>query len=212
MYLACSSKNFSIMPTGYTAAISKGISFEKFTMDCARAFGALIVMRDEPADAPIPDEFQPSDYHLKELEKLYEERKKLTGMALKDGAAKKMAEEEYEKVYKYWEDSNKQRLELKNKYNEMLAKVVAWEPPTADHVGLKDFMVQQIQDSIKWDCNEYDPPKKQSTEEWYSEKCAEVQRSILYHKENHEAEVKRARERSQWVKDLKNSLNLLTVS
>ena len=59
------------MPTGYTLDLYdvKDITFEEFALRCARAFGALISMRDEPIDAPIPERFEPSDYHLKELEK-----------------------------------------------------------------------------------------------------------------------------------------------
>jgi hypothetical protein len=55
------------MPTGYTAAIKDGISFQQFAMACARAFGALVMMRDEPSSAPIPD-FQPSNFHVEHLE------------------------------------------------------------------------------------------------------------------------------------------------
>jgi hypothetical protein len=53
------------MPTGYTAAIKDGISFEKFVWDCARGMGALVMMRDEPLQpysaretvlANLPDE------------------------------------------------------------------------------------------------------------------------------------------------------------
>jgi hypothetical protein len=59
------------MPTGFTADICKGaeVSFEDFAMTCARAFGALYSMRDEPMDAPIPETFVASGYHADELEK-----------------------------------------------------------------------------------------------------------------------------------------------
>jgi len=37
------------MPTGYTADLNDGkqVTFQEFTMKCARAFGALIEMRDD---------------------------------------------------------------------------------------------------------------------------------------------------------------------
>ena len=54
------------MPTGYTAKIANGISFQEFAMDCARGMGACIDLRDEPEGGDkIPDAFPPSDYHLK---------------------------------------------------------------------------------------------------------------------------------------------------
>ena len=55
------------MPTGYTAKIADGQTFEEFILSCARAFGALVEMRDEPADAPIPEEFKPSAYHTTQI-------------------------------------------------------------------------------------------------------------------------------------------------
>ena len=63
------------MPTGYTATLmEKGQTFQEFIMGCARAFGALIEMRDSPNDAPIPDKFEPSDYHAKRLIESREKR------------------------------------------------------------------------------------------------------------------------------------------
>ena len=46
------------MPTGYTADIKDGISFQTYALNCARAFGACVMLRDEPGD-----------YHLKAMEK-----------------------------------------------------------------------------------------------------------------------------------------------
>ena len=51
------------MPTGYTSKIKDDITFEQYAMGCARAFDALIDMRDEASDALIPEELTPSNYH-----------------------------------------------------------------------------------------------------------------------------------------------------
>lgn len=51
------------MPTGYTAAIKDGITFQEYALSCARAFGALISMREESSDAPIPDALEMSPYY-----------------------------------------------------------------------------------------------------------------------------------------------------
>lgn len=53
------------MPTGYTANVPDGITFEQFVWQCARGMGALVMMRDEPTGAPIPERFEPSDYNAK---------------------------------------------------------------------------------------------------------------------------------------------------
>lgn len=50
------------MPTGYTYPVCEGkiTEFPDFALSCARAFGALISMREEPMDAPLPDEIAAS--------------------------------------------------------------------------------------------------------------------------------------------------------
>jgi len=57
------------MPTGYTYPVVEGkiTEFSDFALSCARAFGALITMRDDPHDTPIPETFEPSDYNAKKL-------------------------------------------------------------------------------------------------------------------------------------------------
>ena len=62
------------MPTGYTAMLTeeKEITFEDFALKCARAFGALIEMRDESLDAKIPEEFKVTEYHTVELNRAIE--------------------------------------------------------------------------------------------------------------------------------------------
>lgn len=54
------------MPTGYTVGIADGkiTTFEQYAMTCARAFGALVMMRDDPFDAPIPEEIKVADYYV----------------------------------------------------------------------------------------------------------------------------------------------------
>lgn len=67
------------MPTGYTANIKNGITFEEFALDCARNFGALIIMRDEPKDAPIPEQFEASKHHEEATSKYLEELNQVFG-------------------------------------------------------------------------------------------------------------------------------------
>ena len=35
--------------TGYTSKIAQDITFKDFVMSCARAFGALVTLRDKPS-------------------------------------------------------------------------------------------------------------------------------------------------------------------
>lgn len=191
------------MPTGYTAMISEGATFERFALSCARQFGALIMMRDEPYDAEIP-EFQPTDYHTKQLEADNERLtwlKSLTAAQVQD-QCEKAHNEEVERIHKM----NAEKDITLAKYEEMLEKVNAWVPPTEDHLGLKEFMVKQITESIYFDCSNYDFPKRITPDDWRIRELKKVMDSITYHTVEHEKDVQRTNSRNEWVKKLKLSL------
>jgi hypothetical protein len=155
------------MPTGYTECISKGVSFEKFVMTCARAFGACIEMRDDSLSVPIPEEFKPSTYHIDALATAQTELEHLSTVTI-DGAEWR-ANVEYNHLVAERNEYIKKNVELLQKYNDMLFKVGAWQPPTPDHIELKKFMLQQLKESMKFDSmlNYYDenPVKKLSGKE-----------------------------------------------
>lgn len=195
------------MPTGYTADIAKDITFEQFALRCARAFGALVNMRDDPYDAPIPDKIEPSSYYKRE----FEDVKKRLDKFLK-GYSEKEIEKFCEKEYTEALDSHisylKKNEELRRKYEKKLKEVRAWTPPSKDHKGLKDFMIKQIEDSIYCDCSTGDeaPPKKLSREEWLKKEKADIDWKYTRYKDEYEKEVSRAKERTKWIKQLKSSL------
>lgn len=194
------------MPTGYTADIAKGIMFKQFAMNCARAFGALVLMRDDPADAPIPEKFEPSDYHVKALAEARAELARLESMG--EGMASVAAIKEWEANDSARRVRMAERDELRRKYNAMLAEARAWNPPTPDHVGMRDFMVEQINESIKFDCSSrYDTPEiLLDGNAWLAQKRAAAMRDVEYHSQENAKEIARAAERTEWVKALRFSL------
>jgi len=196
------------MPTGYTADIKDGISFETFALNCARAFGACVTLRDEPGGGEnIPDEFAPSDYHVKAVQKAHDELATLLAMPEQEqerAAAKSWDDAETSRIMRL-EDKRKQR----EAYEAMLAKVNAWTPPTLEHVGLHEFMLSQIAQSIDFDCGgDYDkePTPRMTGDQWASERAARLNRDIGYHEKEHAAEVQRAESRTAWVKALRSAL------
>jgi hypothetical protein len=194
------------MPTGYTAAIADGITFEQYALGCARAFGALITMRDEPADAPIPDHFEPSDYNQKAIDRSQAELDRVLGLSQEQAA------DERDEAYQAELESYKRRLakaaDLRTKYEAMLASVRTWEAPTPDHVEYKSFMEKQIVDSIDWDCDtSHDKaPGCKSVDGWLATRIAELRRDLAYHTKAHAEEVERTDARNQWIKALRESL------
>ncbi len=193
------------MPTGYTAPIMDGITFEQFILSCARAFGALVTMRDEPNDAPIPDEFQASDYHVKALEKANVELIEFQALTTKDYEVK--AKEEFDQAITRYNE-RKVAMEIqRNQYQSMLSKVKLWVPPSSEHEGLKKFMIEQIESSIKFDCYKPDIPTLSTPEEWANNKLQSISWSIDYHTKENSKEIKRNASRNKWISELKSSLN-----
>lgn len=198
------------MPTGYTADIEKGITFKQFIMSCSRAFGALVTMRDDPHNAEIPERFEPSNYHKIETEKAEKELCKLQKMSIKTANTNAIAEYKQQVIYL------KERITeidiLKSKYQAMLLKVKEWQPPSPDHIDLKKFMIEQIEDSIKFDCNtdyyykEADKLITLTPSEWKNKKIAQCLKDIEYHKKIYAEEVERVENRNLWLKQLRESL------
>ena len=138
------------MPSGYTADIQNDISFEEYALGCARAFGACIEQRgDSAGDAP---KLREADTHYKK--KLPEALAFLGYLqSLDDAQQEEFGNEERDKEIVRIRGKLDETQALKVKYEQMLDKVKGWEPPTPNHVKLKDFMFKQIVDSIVFDCD-----------------------------------------------------------
>ena len=201
------------MSTGYTADIAKGISFPEFAMRCARAFGALVLMRDDSMDEPIPDEFKPSTFYNEELEKATKRLLELENMTPVEAFIQ--SNQEYERESSRRTAKLEEERILLDKYNAMLEQVRAWTPPTPDHQGLKDFMIQQIKSSIDFDSTagyyKNNPALLLSGEDWLKKEKGRVQQDIEYHRKALQEEIERTNGRNQWIKDLRDSLRETTT-
>lgn len=201
------------MPTGYTAKLYDGTpqTFKEFALDCAKAFGACISLRDDPVGTPIPDEFLPDTYHADAL----------TRAQLRLAQIERMSDLQVEdKIQEEFADAFERRLTViaeqerrMRQYGEMFTRVVAWPPPTTTHQGLKDFMIQQITDSIDHDCwsddelgRYYPMPVAPTIDEWRTQAKADAWQDVHYHREHNVAEIARTNERSNWVRALRESL------
>lgn len=195
------------MPTGYTADVPKGISFQTFAMNCARAFGACIMLRDEPGGGDrIPDRFEPDSYHKDAAERARAELADLESLGHGECARRAAVE---------WKESEQSRLrreqereDTRRAYEQMLAQVKAWEAPTAEHAGLKTFMIDQLEQSIDFDCNytASQPAPRLSADEWRNQRRVSLAKDIAYHDREYANEVKRTEERTAWVQALRASL------
>lgn len=202
------------MPTGYTANLyDDEQTFEDFALGCARAFGALVFMRDDPSDAEIPEEFTAPSYHLEAVERARQRMEELAAMtdeeceqaALKDFDAKVTADTK----------SRSERTARFLRYEAMVEMVNAWHPPTSDHQELKSFMLDQLKQSIDFDTRGFDQfeaePKKLTGFQWRDEEAKRAGSDLVYRLAEHEKETQRATERTAWVRALRESLQGVTA-
>jgi hypothetical protein len=197
------------MPTGYTAAIADGIDFRTFAMNCARAFGACVSLRDEGGGGEkIPDRFEPSGYHAQRLKESAKQIAEVQAMSSDECEA--AAKADYEREFAAHQQRIAKNRALKAKYESMLLDVDAWTPPTPEHEGLKTFMREQITESIKFDCSmEYlSAPVRMSGSEWRQAQISSLSRDVGYHGEENQKEIDRAKSRTEWVLALRTSLGV----
>jgi len=204
------------MPTGYTAEILDGKinTFKGFAKKCMRAFGATIHMRDDS----LNESYRPreiDEYYIEQVKEAEEELKELK--AADDEFFINKIREKLKSDYVYYEERLREVKKNEVKLKSILKDTKKWNPPTEDHVGIKDFMIQQLEETIKYDanCKYYEdelqgikiklesPIDVESIKHQLIEDAEEdVQRS----KERLEEERKRCEDSNKWVKDFLQSI------
>jgi|TARA_R110000868_G_scaffold89133_3_gene248232 hypothetical protein len=197
------------MPTGYTAGILDGKvnTFEEFATVCTRAFGATIHMRDNPMDSPYEPR-TPSDYHTNSIQSKRERLEEIESMS-----DEKIVEDfntqlgEDLKYHQTKMEEDKRNLE---KLNSMLESAKSWVPPTEDHQPFRNFMIEQIESTIKVDgdpsyhVNKMVGIKKQMEEginpkEYREETIQEIKSQISYHETEYQKELVRCKDSNDWM-------------
>jgi hypothetical protein len=194
------------MPTGYTAKVKDGnVSFRDYALDCARAFGALVEMRDEPLGKRIPSKFKPSPYHSKQLSKARRELQ--TAQNMTDVRALELAERQYDEALQDYNTALRDVATTTERYVKMRAKAKAWKAPTSEHTELREFMISQLEQSIDFDCRVHSEiPKRMKPQEYRAMLIKQAERNLEYHTEKLQEEVERVQGRTEWVKQLRKSL------
>lgn len=195
------------MPTGYTAGVQDGTitDFRTFALRCARAFGVAITMRDDPADAPLPERFEPdTSYHDTQLTRARHALATLPTLADADCEARAAAE--HDAAVARWNERRIGRDIEERRYRAMLTQVEAWPAPTT-HAEMKRWMAKQLQESIEFDCrSETETPTKRTGAAWRDAQLAEARRDVEYHARQREEAIARTEERNRWLADLRASL------
>ena len=195
------------MPTGYTAPVLDGTITElrDFAYLCAHNFDALISEREKPLTPTLPEHVPVNDYYFNTLTRDEKELDRLTCMS----------EQEAElEALKSYEDELVRRREMQAKrdadrarYEAMLEKARAWNPPTDQHFELRRFMIEQLTKAIDFDCGSLytSPVKKYTGAEWLQLRTDSARRMVERSRESWRKQTEGADRTNAWIKALRES-------
>lgn len=206
------------MPTGYTYKVMDGSITElnQFVLQCARAFGALVHMRDDDMDAPIRLA-QTSDYYKKMLDEAKAELDAI--IAVTDPAKQAdLGRERVQRDLKRAREFLKEQEEENARNHRMQTLVSEYEAPP-NWLKLKGFMREQLSISLHSDraltlqresIVEMERVLNDETKmiETYHQLIKDAQRDVNYYEKELQKDYSRAEERNAMIIELFESLGM----
>ena len=197
------------MPTGLTGSIYNGkdMTLRGFVLRCVTqtGFGCSYTERGErkmPLDKPPV--MQADSYYLKSLQEAEERMARWQRLKERPEELQKEYDAYLTKVELENIGRDKRYDEMRDRYQTMIDKVTAWEV-TEDYVPLKELMLNQLQDSMKYDCRDKDDRYYDHVapmDEWLATRIECCQRDIDYCKEKIAEDEKYVREANEYFKGL----------
>lgn len=191
------------MATGYTCYIedSPNPTFDQFLWRCAHAYvyDSSLSERIE-----IPEEYETDPYYTKQLADAYnrlDRAKKLTISNVKDEVKRRN-----EQAVEEWAKREKEWSALLTRYARMREQVEAWEIPTPEHKSLKDFMLSQIDDSVRWVGGPRPRPTPVTPKEYISNAIESALRDVQYYAEQIQDDIKKKKAWRDWLVALDKSV------
>lgn len=190
------------MSTGYTVSIEEraDLTFREFALHCAREMGVCNMQREDPIGDPVQE---PIAYYVRQNRIAEARLKELRGLS--DEGVRALWRAECERIEKINADSVAKTDKIKRRYARMREMVVAWRPPTDDHVGLRRFMLEQIDTSTSdWTAYTLDIPNTPGL--WLIQEIKSAEWDLKYSAERVAEEVQKADEYKSWIDALYASL------
>lgn len=197
------------MPTGYTSTLAQGEqSVADFIRHCGRGMGFMILMRDADWDAPLPEKWEPNKFHDESLAELQERKAFLSELDAEDRVD--ACEAHYAEAEAYRDERIEKNKAQLLRYTDMLEQVRAWEPSHPVMRATRQFAIDQLTESIKFDCSwTPDPIERLSPDEWHKEQFDEVLKNIQYHSAEQAKDAARTEERNVILQIFKDELSKL---
>lgn len=211
------------MPTSYTEKIINGTdtTFEGFVKRCMRGFGATIHMRDLPLDSDYVEAEPSTEYERQKLGECVEKLEELNNTTDEELKEKEVLRLRYE-IKNKKSDIAKKNVN-RRRLNKILKKVKEWEPPTSEHNRFKEFMIDQLEQTINFDTNtdwlergiEFN---KKTIDDIESNKLnlrkegeELLRQSIARYQQCISEEEERVEKRNEWVRNLMKSLEDIII-
>lgn len=195
------------MPTGYTAFIHDDnhdkVDVRRYMLGCAKAFGALLHQRDDGSKL--------EDIQLRKEESYYINRVK-TSTADYNHFIRLTNEQLLDQYKEYCEDSANQikestarSINMIKKYDAYIQAVRAWHIPGPEFTRYKEFMIQQLEESKRFDCGTY-THTIESFDMWVKDTKEGLWNSLQSAQESYDKHVKSVKESNDWIRTLMNNI------
>jgi len=203
------------MSSGYTNGIINGTikSFKEFALKCSEAF--LIQFR-EGATEYTPS--VPSDYHPNQMKLIKERVAELNQTSNIELIAIKVAASE--KSIAFEEENLTKAIEKRKGIDKILEDAKNFNPPTDKHQEFKDFMVNQLVQTINFDSDiEYKTKRIERLKKLLGDlkeltpfsiragKLNRLNEDYKYHEKQYKKEVQACENSNRWYKELVTSLD-----
>ena len=202
------------MPSGLTHKIYSGedTSLRNFALTCVKQLGAGYRAtdggeKDLPMDkAPV---LEVSDYHLKQLEAAKKRLKKWLDLKNNPEELTRLYNEAMASRVKDNIKIDSKVGEIRDRYNSMKERVLAWDIPE-EYGSLKKLMLEQLDSSLEWDCRERayaNEEPNETEEEWYQVNLEANEWDVNYHTEQYEKEKANVEENNRYLRGLYDAID-----
>jgi hypothetical protein len=200
------------MPSGITSDIYEGkdVTLQDYLLRVGRSMSFAIMQRDSDVDEPVKYREPSTKYDEERIAKAQAEIVELEKMTLAEAAQRSTAE--YNEKMKAREEYKANKEALLQRYENMLAKVKAWEPDEKI-AYVKKYAIQYLEESIEFDVGDrsnltkyYPYPMRLNGSEWLNDKTQQARETIDRARKNIKEELDRVKDFNEHIDAFLKSL------
>lgn len=196
------------MPSGITADIYEGkdVTLRDYLMRVGRGMGYAILQRDDDPSEPVKTTTESSSYYEQRIPELKAQLAALWNLT--DDEIAEAARADYQERHDAWERRRTEKAALRERYEDMLAQVEAWEPDPLI-ASTKEYAIKYLRESIDFDCggSRFDQePQPQDPADWLAAQKEDVSDSLARAEAHWEEEKERTADRNRHIEAFLRSL------